>query len=265
MTTRLTVNTVAESPYTDSLAPLATLPESLRRAGGPADLAGIQGVAGWTGAAAEAIRSGARGVLVTEPAAEDTAELETLAGERRVPVVIDSLWAGNPAVDSGAAGFARLADGDALLEGRVDLPVGSDLGQAALDLLTLVRRAVAPVADFRFVRRDPAGFDALATLTTGAGAALAVILSDALPVRAALRIVGPRDAVELLVPAPATAAPGRAVVSGPGGETLLETRYESAARASWRRLHRLVLSGEVPEDLAAFAADVRVLRSAPPC
>jgi hypothetical protein len=262
MTTQLTVSTIGQSPYTDALAPVPTLPESLRRTSGSADLVGIRGVAGWTGAAADAIRNGARGVLVTAPSAEDTAELEALAAERKVPVVLDSLWAGNPAVDAGADGFAALADPAALLEGRVDLPAGSDTEQAALDLLALVRRAVAPVTDLRFVWRDAAGFDALASLETGSGAALAVILSDALLPGARLRIVRPKDAAEVTVPGPETAAAGRAVVSGPDGETLLETRYESAGRASWRRLHGLVQSGESAEDLAGFAADVRVLRSA---
>src|SRR3954467_12006688 len=102
MSAQLTVSTIAESPYTDALSSVVTLPESLRRIEGESDLVGIRGAHGWPEAVAEAIRNGARGVLVPAPSVADTAELEALAGERGIPVVLDTAWANNPAVDSGA-------------------------------------------------------------------------------------------------------------------------------------------------------------------
>ncbi|WP_210508724.1 hypothetical protein [Naasia sp. SYSU D00057] len=261
MSRQLTVGT-APAPHADTLAAVVTLPESLRRAGDAADVVGVLGIEGWPRAAADAIRSGARGVLVTEPVAADVTELTALAGERSVPVVLDSLWAPNPAVGRSAPSFALLADERALIEARVDLPVGSDLDQAALDVLALLRRATGPVTELDFVRHARTGWDAVASFGSGASGMLSVILTDSRPASAAVRIVKPADAVELTVPAPDTAAPGRAVVSGPDGETLLVTAYESAHRAAWRRLHGLVLDGVAAPDLEAFAADVRVLAAA---
>jgi hypothetical protein len=261
MTEQLTVGTVSGRPAGGYLGAV-TLPESLSRADGEADLVGLAGTAGWADAAADAIRAGARGILVTAPVAEDTAELERIAAEASVPVVLDTLWAGNPAVETASAAFAAVKDAETLIEARVNLPLGADLDQAALDQVALLRRAAGAVAELRFVRRDSHGYDALATLESGAPASLAAILSAGLPQAATVRVIKPVDAVELYVPSPDTAAPGRAVVSGPDGETLLPTHYETGARASWRRLRGLVLAGDGATDLADFAADVRIVRAA---
>lgn len=258
----MTVQLTVASTVPEILAPTVTLPESLRRTEAGADLVGLPGTAGWTESVAEAIRGGARGVLVVEPVAADPADLQALADERSVPVVLDSLWAGNPAVEAAASSFGALAEEGALVEARVDLPLGSDLDQAALDLLALVGRAVGPVGSLRFVRRNGSGWDALARFANGASGALGAILTDSRPPAATVRLVRPRDAVELAIPGPQTAAPGHAIVTGPDGATLLETRYETAHRASWRRLHGLVVGGGTAEDLAAFASHVSVLRAA---
>ncbi|WP_210478973.1 hypothetical protein [Naasia sp. SYSU D00948] len=263
MTRQLTVASASDAPFAEQLAAIVTLPESLREASGPADLIGIRGAAGWPAVAADAIRSGARGILVVAPVAADTAELEALATERRVPVVLDSPWAGNPAVAQSAPPFSALLGPGSLVEARADLPVGSDPEQGALDLLALVRRAVAPAAGLRVVRRGRTGWDAVAAVEGGASATLGVVLTDSLPPSATVRILGPVDSVVLTVPAPAAAAPGRVLVGRRDGETLLETRYETAHRAAWRRLHALVLDGEDSDDLAGFAADLRLLREAP--
>ena len=262
MTDQLTVRSLPASPYTDTLATLASLPMSLRRTDGDADIVGIRGAEGWPRAAAEAIRAGARGVLVTEPGIADTAELEAIAAKAGVPVVLDTLWADNPAVQASASSFASLVEEGALVEARVDLPQGSDLDTAILGQLALVRRAAGAVTALRFARRGRSGYDALARIEGGASGSLSAILADALPVAATLRIVAATDAVELCLPDPALAAPGRAVVSGPDGETLLVTRYETGHRGAWLRLHGLVVAGRTATDLAEFASDVRVLRAA---
>jgi hypothetical protein len=262
MTAQLTVTSVPASPYTDPLATLASLPISLRRTEGEADLVGIRGATGWPGAAADAIRGGARGVLVTEPVPADATELLAIAAEREVPVVLDSLWADNPAVAASASSFAALSEDGALVEARVDLPKGSDLDSAILGQLALVRRAVGAVTELRFARRGPSGYDALARLDGGVSGSLTAILADSLAFSATLRIVAATDAVELSLPAPALAAPGRAVVSGPDGETLLVTEYATSQRGAWRRLHALVIAGKSASDLADFASDVQVLRAA---
>jgi hypothetical protein len=256
------VGSVPDCTYTDTLAALATLPISLRRTDGTADLVAIHGAEGWPRVAARAITGGARGVLVTEPHPADTAELHAIADEARVPVVLDGRWADNPAVTASASSFASLADRDALVEARVDLPQGSELEVALIGQLALVRRAVGGVTELRFVRHNASGYDAVGRIEGGASVSLTAILANALPVAATLRIVAATDAVELALPDPALAAPGRAVVSGPDGETLLVTQYETAQRGAWRRLHALVLAGDTAPDLAHFASDVRVLRAA---
>jgi hypothetical protein len=260
MTPQLTVSSPRESAET--VAALATLPLSLHRTAGDTELVGVQGGLDWVDVAAHAIESGARGVLVIDPVAADTAALEEVATSRRVPVVIDSTWAHNPAVGQSAEAFRRLGDGESLVVARVNLPVGADLMAALLDQLSLLRAALLPVSEFELVRLDAHGYDACGQLTNGVRVTLAGILSDSFPPSATLRLIMPTEAVELAIPTPDSAAPGRAVVSGPEGETLLPTQYESARRVAWRRLRDLAAQRESSADLAGFADDVRVLRNA---
>jgi hypothetical protein len=263
MTTQLTVSAaVAAQAAGDVAQVVASLPVSLHPAAERADLVAISGEDGWPVAAADAIASGARGVLVVDPVAADVADLIERATEAGVPVVLDSTWSDNPAVAGAADAFAAQHDPDSFAEARVDAPLGSDLDRVLLNQLSLVRTALAPVARIRFARRNERGYDAVAELTSGVTSGLSAILSDALPHSASLRVLRSETAVELALPAPVTAAPGQVTVSGPEGATLLPTLWETAHRGAWRRLHRLVEAGETAGDLAGFAGDVTAMRSA---
>lgn len=266
MTTRFTVTaTPAAKKAGDVAQVLASLPVSLHPASAEAnsaDLMGFAGEDGWVAAVSEAIASGARGVLVVDPVAADVAALIATAEAAGVPVVLDSTWSHNPAVTNTADAFARHHSADSIVESRINAPVGSDTERVLLNQLSLVRTAVGAVRSIRFARRNDKGYDALATLASGASASLAAILTNSVPTSATLRILGSETAVELELPGPATAAPGHAVVSGPEGATLLPTLWETAHRAAWRRLHHLVQSGEPSGDLSGFADDVAAVRSA---
>ena len=58
--------------------------------------------------------------------------------------------------------------------------------------------------------------------------------------------------MHLSVPDPATAAPGLVTILHADGSTTLPARWESAHRASWRRVITAVERGERPEDLREF-------------
>jgi hypothetical protein len=259
MTTRLTVSFDSEAAAAGDLTQVvASLPVSLARSEKSADLVGIAGGTGWPDAAEQAIEAGARGVLVVDPVAADTSFLRGRAKAHAVPVVIDSTWSHNPAALDSTAAFAEVNSGDSLVEARVTVPVGADLDRVLLGQLSLIRAAVAPVTGLVFARRSAHGYDAIATLASGARGSLTAIATNASASRATLRILWPETAVELEVPAPGTAIPGHLVVSNPQGATLATTQWETAHRAAWRRLHRLVSTGESANDLADFEHDVNV-------
>ncbi|WP_150306530.1 hypothetical protein [Planctomonas psychrotolerans] len=265
MTTRLTVTAAPAAKLMGDVAQvIASLPVSLHHApeAQGADLVGIAGNAGWAAEAIAAIGAGARGVMIIDPVGEDVGALIDAAAAARVPVVIDSTWSHNPAVASGAGAFTEQHSADSFVESRVNAPVGSDIDRVLLNQLALVRAAVGPVRTIRFARRNGTGYDALATLASGASAGLSGILSDSVPVSASLRILRSETAAELTLPGPETATPGQAVVSGPDGATLLPTLWETAHRAAWRRLHSLVIDGGTSDDLAGFAEDVAATRAA---
>ncbi|WP_138444970.1 hypothetical protein [Sinomonas susongensis] len=261
--------TVLSSPEADAGGGvpqvISSLPVSLHPTDGAgSDLVAVAGTPGWTEKALESIEAGARGVMVIRPSAADVTALRDRAEASGVPVVLDTEWAHNPAVAAAAPRFAAVNDENSLLEARVNAPVGVDVDQVLLAQLALIRAAVDPVVSLSHARRNRHGYDALAHLASGARASLSAILSDALPSSATLRIIKPRDAVTLAVPASETAAPGRVTVSGPDGATLLPTQWESAHRAAWRRLHALAEAGEACEDLSSFAADVAIVTGGRP-
>jgi hypothetical protein len=263
MTTQLTVFASAEADAAGRIAEtVASLPISLHPGGEGADLVGVVGDAGWTEAAARAIRAGARGVLVVDPVAEDATALSAEAEAAAVPVVLDSPWAHNPAVLEAAAVLADRNDRDTLLEVRVDLPVGADLDRVLLGQLALVRAVAGPVSRLRFDRRNRTGYDALGLLASGARLNLSAILSDGLQPGASVRVIRAEDAVRLSVPHPGTAAPGRLVVSDERGATLRATTWESAHRVAWRRLHQLVTAEAPWTELDGFEQDVAVAAEA---
>jgi hypothetical protein len=257
MTTQLTVTASDAANRTGRVAQvIASLPVSLHPAAATPDLIAIDGSAGWPAEAEQAIEAGARGVLVVRPVAADVRSLIETANARNVPVVIDAMWTYNPAVQNSAGAFAELFDDRMLLEARTYAHTGSDWDRVLLDQLSLIRAAVAPVRGFRFVRRSEHGYAALAEFPNGARASITAVRTDSVPESATLRTVKAQHLVELFVPSPETAIPGRVQITGPEGSNLLETKWEPAHRAAWRHLHGLATSGLTSSDLAEFSDDV---------
>ncbi|MFC0678177.1 hypothetical protein ACFFGH_10030 [Lysobacter korlensis] len=265
MTTQLSVTASDAANRSGRVAQvIAALPVSLHPAADSgerdtADLVAIDGAAGWPTEAAQAIDGGARGVLVVRPVPADVQSLLEISSARNVPVVIDAMWTYNPAVQNSASAFAAVFDDRMLLEARTYAATGSDWDRVLLDQLSLIRAAVAPVRRFRFVRTSEHGYAALAEFGNGARASLTAVRTDSVPESASLRCVKAQHVVELGVPAPETAIPGRVHVSGPDGSNLLETKWETAHRAAWRHLHGLATSGLTSSDLADFSDDVALL------
>ena len=267
MTNQLTV-TSSDAANRSGAVPqvIASLPVSLHPATesverGTADLVAVDGAAGWPAEVEKAIDAGARGVLVVRPVPADVSSLVEKANAANVPVVIDAMWTYNPAVQNSAGPFAELFDDRMLLEARTYARTGSDWDRVLLDQLSLIRAAVAPLRSFRFVRKSEHGYAALAVFANGARASITAVRTDSVPESANLRTVKAQHLVELEVPAPETAFPGRVHVAGPEGSNLLETKWETAHRAAWRHLHGLATSGLTSSDLADFSEDVALAAS----
>jgi hypothetical protein len=64
-----------------------------------------------------------------------------------------------------------------------------------------------------------------------------------------LRVVAQSGGVHLSVPDPATAAPALVTIHHADGSTTLPARWESAHRASWRRVITAVELSDRPQDL----------------
>ena len=237
---------------------IASLPVSLARGSEHGDLVGINGGDGWPAAAERAIDAGARGVLVVRPLPVDVTSLIDRAAARGVAVVIDAMWSHAPAVTQSAEAFSEIADDRCLLEARVYSAVGSEWHRVLLDQLSLTRAAVSPVQSLDIIRRDRTGYSATALLATGGRASLSAIGTDSVAASATLRIVNQTRVVHLDVPDPVTATPGRVVVTSATGANELESIWESAHRAAWRRLVALVRRGEASRDLDFFADDCAV-------
>ncbi|NQX13247.1 hypothetical protein HQQ80_16600 [Microbacteriaceae bacterium VKM Ac-2855] len=257
--TALTVHAepdVRHSGAIDSV--VASLPVSLAPSAGSADIVAVGGESGWPARAAAALEAGARGILVIEPTAADVDALAASAGDR--PVVLDRAFAGNPGIAAATPAIAAL-DEAALLEARVTVPVAADLDAALLGQLALVRASGSPVVEARVVTRDTHGYTVRGRLADGRAALLTAVASDARASSAALRLIGATSAVEIELPTPAAARPARTTVSTAEGATLLPTEYETAHRATWRRLRDLLITGGTAADLDEFASDAALAAS----
>lgn len=232
---------------------IASLPVSLAPADSGADVVAVAGSAGWVARAAAAFAAGARAAVVIDPVAEDADELSGL-------VVLDRAFASNPGLDAVRPAVAATELG-ALLEARAVVAVGADLDAELLGQLALVRAADAPLASARILARSDRGYTVRGVLANGRPALLTAVTSDARPASATLRILGATSAVEVEVPAPVAARPLRATVTTAEGATLLPTQYETAHRASWRRVRDLLVTGSPAADLDEFAADAALAAS----
>lgn len=239
----------------DIPAVIASLPESLRPDGTGTELVAIDGASGWVTAALAAIDGGAKGLVVINPVVEDAAAVMNAAQQKRVAVVIDRPFAGNPAVPGVREHFATMGGPHALLECTLTTPLGADLTRVLMDQLALVGALAHPLSTARALDRT-ARRHAIAGLTAdGRRVRLTCVCTNARPPTALVRQLGENGSVSLTLPNPDTARPGHATVTTADGAKLLPTLFETAHRVAWRRLVRLVHAGGQPDDMALFAHD----------
>ncbi|BDI22986.1 hypothetical protein [Herbiconiux sp. L3-i23] len=261
MTAKLTVSSVERAEARLRLG-AATLPESFRYVDGDADVVGLVGDGDWVARAVEAVERGARGVLVVDPEIADVARLRAALATHNAVVVLDHGWASSPSVERAADDFARLAEPTALIESRIDAPVGADVARVLSRHVALIRAAVAPIASLRLLRADAAGYDVLGEVEGGADLVLSGVFTDALPESARVRIVRHHATVVLEMGAIDVAAPGRVRILDATSDVAPLTPFETPHRCAWRRLHAVVVGGAVVNELDGFDEDSALVRAA---
>ena len=256
MTEQLTVASEPAADHAGSIPEvIASLPVSLARStSAEADLVAVSGATGWTNRAMEAIRSGARGVLVVDPQAEPVHELKKVASQHEVPVVLNHRLASNPGVEV-ARSKVQSISGDISFVDLTASVVSTGTYSSALDELRLIAsRLVGRIQGLRTLRRSE---DSLLATGHCAGTSIpvtfAALHSPLGPFAAYARIVTASGDIELRIPSPETAAPAEVTFTDAEGTTLAPTLFESSRRSSWRRLIGFVDSRSQPTDLDEFA------------
>lgn len=233
---------------------IASLPISFIPAGRESEIRAIAGHPGWVGQALTALGDGVNGLVIIRPSAEDVTQLEIAAEVARVPVVIDSRWAANPAL-TGIGESVRGALGKGLLLDSVALTAsGTKLTDfLAEHLAAALRFAGQELYDLRKVHQNRHGYTVSGSLANGAPVALHGIITDARPAGVSISLRTTSGAMRTMVPDPQGAWPAEVRVVTAAGETLLPTIYESAHRATWRRLKGHLERQSSAPDLADFA------------
>lgn len=241
----------------------ASLPMSLTEDPGKARLLAVDGrLPGWLDTLAAAIRSGIAGALVarpvTGPSAHDIRAVADAATDAGTTVIVQTAWAANPAVQQLAGTAAEKVPAVRLIDSLVQVP-GDPARQWAdvlLDHLTLLRAMSGPLDAVHFAVHGANGYTVNGSTQTAAVALSAVRATPRQPA-ARMSAYGATAEAHLVVPAGDTAAPATAWIVDQAAETVQPTQYESASRASWRRLCRAAAehAGEPAPDLFGMADD----------
>lgn len=257
MTTPLLVQARPDAEVAGAVgAVVASLPVSFAPAGSQPDVVALAGTAGWTARATEAVRAGARGVVVVDPVTEDPAALAAAAAEAGTAVVLDQAWAGNPALAESAARSALAgALADAVLLDSVAW------GAPETDTKVLLTRHLAAVmacgvelSGLRVIQRSANGYTVIGSLPGGAPAALHGITTSAVAATATVSVLTSSGRADITLPDASAGWPAEVRSVTSAGATMFPTLYESAHRHSWRRLHAAIDSGVPETDLERFAA-----------
>ncbi|BCW69528.1 hypothetical protein [Arthrobacter sp. NicSoilB8] len=259
MTTPLRVQAGPDAEQTGAVgAVVASLPVSFAPAGSRPDVVALAGAAGWTSNATDAVRSGARGVVVIDPVAEDPAALAAAAAEAGTAVVLDQAWAGNPALaDSGGAVRAAIADAlaDAVLLDSVAWGTpGTDPEVLLTRHLAAILACGVELSGLRIIQRNANGYTVIGTLPGGAPTALQGITTSSVPATATVSVLTSSGRADITLPDASAGWPAEVPSVTPAGTATFPTIYESAHRHSWRRLRAAVDSGAPAADLEQFAA-----------
>jgi len=259
MTTQLSVRADAEADAAGAVgAVVSSLPVSLKPARADADLVGVAGSGGWTARAAEAIRRGARGVVVVSPEAEDPAALATIAAEHDAAVVLDQQWAGNPVFAEAQTGVRTVlaaAFADAMLIDSVAYAApGSDTAALLTEHLAVILACGLAVGKWQRVQRTVHGYVVTGALPNGAPVALHGILTSAVPATAKVSVFTTNGRADVVLPDPSAAWPAEVRAVTPDGATTLPALYETSHRHAWRRLRDQLAIHGPNNDLEKFDA-----------
>jgi hypothetical protein len=237
-------------------AVLASLPLSYAPAAdaGAGGVTVVDGSGRWPAATVQALQAGAVGVIVVQPGPAGLDELRAFAANPGV-VVIDSTWASNPVVAAAGQALDAAIGQHSRVECRIVVRAGTDLDRALLDQLSLLRALVGPVVDLEILHRSEHGYVGEAR-ANGAAVDLSVVCTSASPESATVRLLTSDGSIEVDIPSGETARPAHLTITNPSGAQITPTLYESGHRATWRRLHRLITSGEPADDLDGLEADI---------
>jgi hypothetical protein len=251
-----------------SFAPtLASLPVSFTPGTAEAfpDITVVEGGDQWPLEVADAIRSGSRGVVVSNPGVTTVADVNAaadLANKHGARVVLAEAFAGDPgllehlidvtnhlaAVDTLSIKYVS-ADGDAHSQLLSALRTARTVGYAGIKLHSVV------ITDH--------GFTAAGTAANDAVFAALGVRSSAAVAGQSIRGYGFARTVEIDLFGAKTAAPARISVTNVDGELLVPTVYETADRAAWQRLKRELAEPAAGQtELRDFAADLETVLTA---
>ena len=251
--------TVAATPRAEESGAVglavASLPASFGpvTAGEAARISALDGTPGWTTEAIKAIDGGASGIVVVNPVPEDTAALLDAAEAAGVAVVLDQRWASNPGLAGAEDAVRTVAGRAAMLDTVATAAAGTDPERLLTEHLAAVVRVTGQLDALRVLRHGPHGYTVSGRLANGAPVSLQGVLSNSRPAGVDFRLYTDDGGVSIAVPEPLAAWPAEVRATGPQGEILLPTLYESAHRTTWRRLKEHLDAGTLPSDLAGFA------------
>ncbi|NUS00054.1 MAG: hypothetical protein HOV67_32945 [Kribbellaceae bacterium] len=230
---------------------LATLPLSFPE---PEDVVFVSGEPGWPAGLATALKSGA--VVLVDPVPAEVDELPAVAGS----VVVDTPWASNPAIENAADAFREAATEGSRVECRVIAPPGSDFTKVLLHQVILIRAVLDPVTRLRILHLSEHSLHAEGTTETSVAIDFSIVCTRALPASASLRLITSDGSVDLSIPSSDTAQPARLTTVGPSGAVQAPTQYETAHRATLRRLRELQATGPADglTELRHLQADIDV-------
>ncbi|MFF0267145.1 hypothetical protein [Kribbella sp. NPDC004536] len=228
-------------------AALATLPTTFLD---PGSVTFVDGDANWPAELERVLRSRPRGILLVHPAPVDFKIVDNLP-----PVVVDSPWAKNPAINNA---FKRSTS---RIECRVLAHPDADLATELLHQVMLIRAAVAPMTTLDVQHVSDHALYATGRTEAEVTVDLSIVRTSGLPASATLRQLTPDGSVELVLPSSETARPARLTTVGPDGAVLEPTQYESAHRASLRELHATG-PAEALAELRRLQADVALTTAA---
>ncbi|MGO4857098.1 hypothetical protein [Arthrobacter sp. 2MCAF14] len=256
MSPQYTVTATPQAEESGAVAlAVASLPASFGpvAAGEAARVSAIDGAPGWTTEAVKAIAGGASGIVVVNPVPESTAALLNAVGAAGVAVVLDQRWASNPGLAGAEDAVRSVAGRAAMLDTVATAAAGTDPERLLTEHLAAVVRVTGQLDALRVLRRGTHGYAVSGRLANGAPVSIQGVLSNSRPAGVDFRLYTDDGGVSIAVPEPLAAWPAEVRATGPQGEILLPTLYESAHRTTWRRLKEHLDAGTLTSDLAGFA------------